>query len=105
MDIGRGWNLQVWERRSVGAIDSLGVNLGDMILIIEGVVGGGSGRTKSQGSKSESHRGAHVDLHVDLMLVGLVYVCFHPFIQGVREGLEAIITNCNLNHWRLRLRL
>lgn len=79
IDIGIGWNLQVWERRSVGAVDSLGVNLGDMILInlVEGVVGIGSGSTKSQSSKGESHRGAHVDLHVGLILVGLVYVCLH----------------------------
>jgi hypothetical protein len=55
-----------------------------MILIIEGVVGIGSGRTKNQGSKGESHRRAHVDLHVDLMLVGLVRVCFHSFIMGER---------------------
>lgn len=55
-----------------------------MILIIEGVVGVGSGRTKSQGNKGESHRGAHVDLHICLMLADLVYVCFPSFIQGER---------------------
>lgn len=80
----RELNLQGWERSlvGVGAIVSLNVHLGDMVLI-ESVVG--SGRTESQGSKGESHRGAHVD-HFGLMLVGvgLVDVCFHSFIQGER---------------------
>jgi hypothetical protein len=80
----RELGLQGWERSLIGvsAIDSLDVNLGDMVLI-DGVVG--SGRTKSQGSKGESHGGAHVD-HFGLMLVevGLVDVCFHSIIRGER---------------------
>lgn len=80
----RELGLQGWERNliGVGAIDGLDVDLGGMVLI-EGVVG--SGRTESQGSKGESHGGAHVD-HFGLMLVEvvLVDVCFHSLIRGER---------------------
>lgn len=57
-----------------------------MVFVAGSVVG--NGLTKSQGSKGESHRGAHVDLHFGLMLVvvKLVCVCFHSLIQGEGEN-------------------
>lgn len=78
-------NLQGRERSlvGVGAVDSKGVNLGD-VQFIRGVVGGGS--TKSQGGKGESHGGAHVDLHVGLMLVEVELVCLFPFVHSGRRG-------------------
>lgn len=85
----RNLNLQGWAGRLVGAVDSLGVNHGGMVLmnLLEGVVGGSSGRTKSQGSKGDSHRRAHGDLHfgLRLVMVELVQVCLfsiRSFFQG-----------------------
>lgn len=95
----RNLNLQGWARRLVGAVDSLGVNHGGMVLVnfLVGVVGGSSGRTKSQGSKGDSHRRAHGDLYFGLMLVMVesVQVCLFRFFRSLREWrkrrLKAII--------------
>jgi hypothetical protein len=91
------FNLHSWAGTLIIAINSEGVNLSDVHLLGRGVVGG-NGRNKSQGGEGKSHGGAHVDLHVGLMLVEveLVCVCFHGLHRG-KEKLKGIITNRSLN--------